>query len=59
METPVNMAKLYEYMKAVLPEFGLKFHQMDQVTVTFHENFVHFQCGKAWIAASAHYINNR
>lgn len=56
METPVNMAKLYSYMKVVLNELGLNFKQMDEIQVIFHENHIEFRHGNAWIATSAAYI---
>ena len=58
METPVPMSSLYSYMKAVLKEFGLGFHQMDQLTVTFHENHIKVSHGDAWVATSANYIRD-
>lgn len=58
METPVPMSSLYSYMKAVLKEFGLGFHQMDQLTITFHENHIKVSHGDAWVATSANYIRD-
>ena len=58
METPVPMSSLYSYMKTIIREFGLEFHQMDQLVITFHENHIKISHEEQWVATSAAHIRD-
>ena len=53
----VSTLSLYRYMKHILGEFDLEFHNMDRVTMTFTPHTVRFEHNGLSIETSNRYIN--